>query len=644
MYLRVVLLNVLINVWTRAVRSEVPDAKPAGYADDTGITTTQAPAVQSTLDLTGRFAVLTGQILNATKSHCWATDASTEMQLQGTKLLQEAVPISKGGRLLGAYVAYRKQGKNTVAPKRISRGVDVSERIRWAPLPMPARARLLSALVLPASLYGACISDVTTAQLHSLTSAIMRALWGTSRKLRCRDIVLTLFVPGHLTDPRQACIYQSLCMLRRFLQKDPQLFELCRKVWQGYLDGRQAPGPVGIVHAHVRRLGWSWKEFEHFERPGRFPLPVLGGPDSWRKHELRDGIRIALWAQAGARRNDMRGLEATTGVDRGATLALLGSRLPPDEIGLLRSIVAGSVRLQKRLHDAQLVDTSTCTFCGMHEETLRHCFWECPRWAPVRACFDLPSSAARESWPACTFDCGIFMESQQVIDMMQMFQQRALSLHEPPCWAESKQCREHLLMSCDLHEEQTLWTDGACCNNQDIRFRRAGSGIFYGDGHAMSFSIAVPGLIQTNQRAELLAVVLACLRDPRPLDIRSDSDYVCSGCASWQQWHDKGWKGEHSDLWNMLAKELGDRATNVRVSWVKGHAKKIDIARGRSTELDKWGNDGADALAVRGAETHRVSDSIVQSAKLQKTATKANDSQCPHHLLKCVGPMEERQT
>ena len=68
---------------------------------------------------------------------------------------------------------------------------------------------------------------------------------------------------------------------------------------------------------------------------------------------------------------------------------------------------------------------------------------------------------------------------------------------------------------------------------------------------------------------------------------------------------------------------LKTRTNAVSVSWVKGHAKRIDIERGRTTELDKWGNDGADALAVRGAQSHRMSDSIVQSAKLRKLAVKS---------------------
>ena len=165
---------------------------------------------------------------------------------------------------------------------------------------------------------------------------------------------------------------------------------------------------------------------------------------------------------------------------------------------------------------------------------------------------------------------------------------------------------------------QKIWTDGAASHNQERRFRRAGCGIYYGDAHGMNFSAGVPGLVQGNQRAELLAVVLACLRDPRPLDIRTDSEYVCKGFASWRSWCSGGWKHDHADLWNVLALALQNRMADVCVSWVMGHAKAIDVARGRTTEEDKRGNDGADKLAVAGAAMHRVPAEVVAAANLRK--------------------------
>ena len=64
--------------------------------------------------------------------------------------------------------------------------------------------------------------------------------------------------------------------------------------------------------------------------------------------------------------------------------------------------------------------------------------------------------------------------------------------------------------------------------------------------------------------------------------------------------------------------ELRSRATAVAVSWVKGHAKQINIDRGRTTVEDKKGNDGADALAVAGANMHCAAPEVVEAARQRR--------------------------
>ena len=51
------------------------------------------------------------------------------------------------------------------------------------------------------------------------------------------------------------------------------------------------------------------------------------------------------------------------------------------------------------------------------------------------------------------------------------------------------------------------------------------------------------------------------------------------------------------------------------MSWVKGHAKEIDVVRGRTTREDKLGNDEADKLAVAGAAAHGPPSEVVAAAK-----------------------------
>ena len=65
----------------------------------------------------------------------------------------------------------------------------------------------------------------------------------------------------------------------------------------------------------------------------------------------------------------------------------------------------------------------------------------------------------------------------------------------------------------------------------------------------------------------------------------------------------------------LLAHELRSRASFVRVSWVKGHAKRIDVVQGRTTEEDMNGNNGADKWAVAGATMHLLPSEVVSAAK-----------------------------
>ena len=75
-------------------------------------------------------------------------------------------------------------------------------------------------------------------------------------------------------------------------------------------------------------------------------------------------------------------------------------------------------------------------------------------------------------------------------------------------------------------ESVVAWIDGACVCHQDARFRRAGCGIFFGIDDDRKFSFTLPGREQTNNRAELLAVITAMQVQDGNLEIRSDSEYV----------------------------------------------------------------------------------------------------------------------
>ena len=134
-------------------------------------------------------------------------------------------------------------------------------------------------------------------------------------------------------------------------------------------------------------------------------------------------------------------------------------------------------------------------------------------------------------------------------------------------------------------------------------------GAYWANGHTKNVSCELEGWCQTNQRAELQAVVYKFHEEERNLIIRSDSAYVVNGCnlhlATWKR---QGWrKVDHADLWKQVDYLLNTRLSgSVIIQKLKGHATERDVQTGRVTRCDKEGNDCADRLARQGAAKHAI--------------------------------------
>ena len=153
-----------------------------------------------------------------------------------------------------------------------------------------------------------------------------------------------------------------------------------------------------------------------------------------------------------------------------------------------------------------------------------------------------------------------------------------------------------------------VYTDGASRGNQFRSARAAGLGGFWCARHPFNFSAALEGEIQTNDGAELAAVLWVFQLELRPVEVRTDSAYVANGILKHRgAWRKEGWKKKgrtirNADLWKQLDDLLGARGpASYKLTKVKGHATEEDVARGAVAQADKVGNDEADTLAVAGA-------------------------------------------
>ena len=214
--------------------------------------------------------------------------------------------------------------------------------------------------------------------------------------------------------------------------------------------------------------------------------------------------------------------------------------------------------------------------------------WRCPRWE--RLCLEkqAPDNCDRSAWPPCTSRCGIFLEDPEAA---------AWADKGPSPSAQSLRCDslpdnvtsdERFWSETRSHDFVFVWTDGASVCNQDSRFRRAGCGVFFSINDNRNCSFTLPGREQTNNRAELLAVITAMKIHDGNLEIRSDSEYVVRTANSRMRGEAQKGYVENSNLWKEFDMAMGYYGTRqLKFTWVKGHATMAHINRRITTSLDK---------------------------------------------------------
>eukprot|EP00664_Eupelagonemidae_sp_cell27_P006048 gene6048-8598_t len=647
-----VALNAIVAVWARAVEAEARGCRTAAFADDKwclagGIHTPAgevARALQQAAKVSEDFADLTGERFNVSKTFQLGTtpEARRRVQLRGAK-----VRVIAHARGLGVQLSSRQARRSRLAAERVRAARAVAARVSCLPMTLEEKAVLLAAAASPRGIYGCAVTPYSQSQLQSLRRAFAAALF-PKHKRRCLEIVFTLMVKGHLLDPEQAVPYQCLRTLRDMADRRPELRARVERTWHARRRGAepQAPGPLRQVQEAAALLGWEWLSPWTFRtadgRTLHYPRMEKG---AW-EHELREAGRQAAWRRAEARRrlhhDDFAGIAA--GIDQRATMALSGwRRLDGLSRGFLRVIIAGAVYTQARLYEMKLVDSAACPHCAGRgdggptpTEDQQHIWWDCPAWAHIRARHPDAMDAYREGgagWPACFRLNGVApvdLFEPEAAGGQREVERGGLQAPAAEAAAPAAPAAGETIVDGRVR----VYTDGAASNNQDPRFRRAGSGAWWAHGHARNVSEPVPaGAPATNNRGELYALVRVLETDPRRLEVCSDSQWCLDRIRrDLQRWRGWGWrKGPssarrppHVDLWRRLDAALAARPEgHVLFRKVKGHASARDVAAGRVAGCDRAGNDAADALAVAGAALHGVDPRRVAAARRRVEAARA---------------------
>ena len=622
--LSVVLLNLLMHVWAEGVAAECPGACPTCYADDASTVSKHTHELQGVLDFSSLFCTLTGMRLNLRKCLSWSTSQTQRALLPTLNIDGESPTPAQHERLLGAQMAYT--GQHTahvdVAPRFNKAGL-TTNRIEAVSLPLDAKADLFAACVIPKILFDTQIAPISKACLRGWRTRAARSIWGRGCPARSLEMLFTLVTKGHRCDPLQASVCRVMLSAHRMLRR---YAEHAATFWSMVQEGttlHNQHGPVARFLWALKRLGWQVGEHAYMvQRRNGLPLHILECDASLFSHFIREDMRLALWQEAARRRPDMAGCDAPQGIDRDATLSFATSTRGMKR-RRARTILTGAIDTRKRRHRRGLAIHPLCFGCGPATETTRHMLHECHWFRDARE--DL--EAVCQDMPPCTVECGIVLDDPAVLESEQRLErmQEAPVVPTTPSPADSRDADGHTI----------IFTDGACKRQRMARLRRAGAGLFYGQNHHENKAWPLPGIRQSNQRAELWAVVRAMEENQRPIHIYTDSAYVHDNFHRWRHWRHRGWQGDHADLWLRLSRCLAPHPQRVKVSKVKAHLTWQHVSAGLISAELKIGNAGADLLAGAGADMHDALVGLEERARNRKAKARKR-----HRLM--VQILEER--
>ena len=142
--------------------------------------------------------------------------------------------------------------------------------------------------------------------------------------------------------------------------------------------------------------------------------------------------------------------------------------------------------------------------------------------------------------------------------------------------------REQISPVRDGENRIVAFTDGAACNPEDPRRRRAAWGVYYAPEHSYNMSDTVKGELQTVYRAELQAVEHVLKTATTPTRIVSDCQSVVNQLTKLLQGGSLEKKSDHADLWASILREIKDREESFfEVEWINSH---IDTEKAQEVE------------------------------------------------------------
>ena len=293
-------------------------------------------------------------------------------------------------------------------------------KVRTLPVGFEGRAIIVAVMVLAAGLYGVELAEAGLKHIAGLDTAVMHALWGTSRPCRAKEIVFALLVLGHRVAPSMVVPYRRICWLARMARTRGTPQTIAQAVWE-HRTANRIQGPMGQALKELSRLGWQatcgWWQWTY---PGALaPVNMALESQEAVEHVVREELRKRELLRVERRRPRLfAGIGGS--IHRGLTLAYLHTCTAELDKSILRGALTGAIWTAVRANERGLWPTRMCPYCDKQEpEDEEHLLWRCTAWKakrePLIAEIMLLAKALKlgslREWPPCIRLCGIIPDS-----------------------------------------------------------------------------------------------------------------------------------------------------------------------------------------------------------------------------------------
>lgn len=401
--LSMLLLNAMQSILSKDLAAE---STPVTYADDLTLLTEEEGTMHVALSKLSEFMGLTGQEINTKKTYAFGTVPLVDFSVQD-KVVQRPERIT----ILGTTFRFRDtEYEIKVDEGTVQRALNLLHRIRYSGLSFQLRQRLVGGLVLAKVFAGIAVADLSTADERRLRTAVTNTLWKHRSKHRSPGLLLTLPLKGHVMDPAQAPHVRRIQTARRILRNNPYTLSRFQRLLEARLPRRRhrRGGLVETFLLSARRLHVRLNVDPLRLTMNDTTLPITSRKSTW-DHHAREVARRAVWQQVekDRRRSGGEALGIYNGIDKAATMSLY-SQLPWRKQSKLRTILVGATWTQeRRAHMPHVYEGPECQQCGdACVETLTHMWWQCPRWADIRA-RHFPAPAPYDTFPRALREFGI---------------------------------------------------------------------------------------------------------------------------------------------------------------------------------------------------------------------------------------------